>query len=236
MTTLIKICGLRDAINAVAVADAGADFVGLNFWPGSKRFVAAAHGADIAAALRERDGQRTAVVGLFVNQSVDEIVAVAAQAHLDVIQLHGDESADFVAEVKAATGCEVWKAVAVHPDAATIMAATLATWANAGVAAVVLDAPTVGRGGGGVAFDWQLVADVVAARPAPGNGANERTLGAGSHVVLAGGLHAGNVQRAMAIVRPWAIDVASAVEAMPGIKDLDKVRAFIAAVRSVASE
>ncbi len=221
MTTLIKICGLRDATNAVAVADAGADLIGLNFWPGSKRFVVAAHGADIAAALRERDGQRTAVVGLFVNQSVEEIVAVATQAHLDVIQLHGDEPATFVAEVIAVTGCEVWKAVAVHPDANTTMAATLARWANAGAAAVVLDTPTVGRGGSGVAFDWQLVADVVATQPRP-------------RLVLAGGLHANNVQHAMASLRPWAVDVASAVESAPGIKDLAKVRAFVASVRVVA--
>ncbi|MBP9088206.1 MAG: phosphoribosylanthranilate isomerase [Kofleriaceae bacterium] len=212
---------MRDATNAVAVADAGVDFIGLNFWPGSKRFVAATHGADIAAALRERDGQRTAVVGLFVNQSVDEIVAVAAQAHLDVIQLHGDEPATFVAEVIAVTGCEVWKAVAVHADANTTMAATLASWANAGAAAVVLDTPSPGRGGGGVAFDWQLVADLVVAQPMP-------------RLVLAGGLHAGNVQRAIAVVQPWAVDVASAVESTPGVKDLDKVRAFVAAVRAVA--
>lgn len=222
MTTLIKLCGFRDATNAVAVADAGADFIGLNFWPGSKRFVAAAHGADIAAALRERDGQRTAVVGLFVNQSVHEIAAVAAQAHLNVIQLHGDEPATFVAEVIAVTGCEVWKAVAVHADATTTMATTLASWANAGAAAVVFDAPSAGRGGSGVAFDWQLVADVVATQPAP-------------RLVLAGGLHAGNVQHAMASVRPWAVDVASAVESAPGIKDLAKVCAFVAAVRTVAA-
>ncbi len=224
MTTLIKMCGFRDAANAVAVADAGADFIGLNFWPGSKRYVAASHGAEIASAIRtnSRGSRATKVVGLFVNQPLDEIVTVAAQAQLEVIQLHGDESAELAAQMKTLTGCEVWKAVAVHPDAATVMATTLATLANAGVAAVVLDTPTVGRGGGGVAFDWQLVADVVAARPAP-------------HVVLAGGLHAGNVQHAMAIVRPWAVDVASAVESAPGIKDLDKVRAFIAAVRSVAT-
>lgn len=219
MTTLIKLCGFRNAGNAVAAADAGADFIGLNFWPGSKRFVAAAHGADIAAALRERRGQRSAVVGLFVNQPVAEIVAVAGQAHLDVIQLHGDEPAAFVAEVIAATGCEVWKAVAVQPDATATNSATLARWANAGAAAVVLDTPSPGRGGGGVAFDWQLVADA-GALPAP-------------RLVLAGGLHADNVQRALATVRPWAVDVASAVESLLGVKDLDKVRAFVAAVRAV---
>ncbi len=221
MITLIKICGFRDAANAVAVVHAGVDFIGLNFWPGSKRFVAPSLGVDLAAAIRDArcGNQQTRVVGLFVNQPVAEVVAVAAQTQLDVIQLHGDESAEFLTELKVATGLAVWKAVAVHPERATAMTTTLATWANAGAAAVVLDTATVGRGGSGEVFDWQRVADVTAATATP-------------RLVLAGGLHQGNVQQAMAILRPWAVDVASAVETTPGIKDLAKVRAFVAAVRA----
>jgi phosphoribosylanthranilate isomerase len=210
MRTLIKICGVTLADDAARVAAAGADFIGLNFWPKSKRYLAPERAPIIAAAARAAGAPK--LVGVFVDPEIDEIVRVCATIELDVIQLHGDESAEMVKRVSAATYRPVWKAIAVGSAKDVEM---LDPWP---ADALLLDAPTAGRGGAGARFDHGLARYARERYPT-------------RMFVLAGGLDANNVAAAIATVEPWAVDVASGVEAAPGIKDAGKLAAFVAAVR-----
>lgn len=209
MATLAKICGITRVEDAELAAGLGADFLGLNFWPGSKRRVSPEFAAVLAAAARATAPQ-VQLVGLFVDQSEGEIVGIANALVLDVVQLHGDEPPALVAAL-ATRGLRVWKAHAVSGPADID---GLRAWP---ADAHLLDAPSAGRGGSGTTFDWAHAAAAVAA---------------GHRVVLAGGLTPDNVADAVAQVRPFAVDVASGVESAPGIKDPAKVRAFLAATRT----
>jgi len=211
--TRIKICGVTRAEDAAWVAAAGVDFIGLNFWPSSRRYLAPAAAPAVAAAARAGGGAR--LVGVFVNAALDEIVAIARDVSLDVIQLHGDETPADARAVTMATGRAVWKAIAVG---ATCDLEGLDGWP---VDAVLLDAPAAGRGGAGKVFDWSLAHEA-------------RRRHAGLQVVLAGGLGPHNVGDAIAAVAPWSVDVASGVESAPGVKDASKVAAFVAAIRAPA--
>jgi phosphoribosylanthranilate isomerase len=211
--TRIKICGITRADDASAVAAAGVDFIGLNFWPSSKRYLAPELAPAIAAAARAAG--TALLVGVFVNATAEHIAAIARDCALDVIQLHGDESPENAAALALRTGCAVWKAIAVG-DAGDL--ARLDAWP---VDAVLLDAPAVGRGGAGKVFDWSLARAARRTHPA-------------HKLVLAGGLGPHNVAAAVEAVDPWAVDVASGVEAAPGIKDAAKLAAFVAAVRTCA--
>jgi len=213
MATKTKICGVTLPDDAAMVAAAGADFIGLNFWPTSKRYLPPHRAPMVAAAARAAGAVQ--LVGVFVNATRDEISAIARDVALDVIQLHGDETPADVTAIAQATGRPVWKALAVAgPDDL----ASLDSWP---VDAFLLDAPAVGRGGAGKVFDWNLARDARRSYPA-------RSL------VIAGGLGPHNVAAAIDAVDPWAVDVASGVESAPGIKDAAKVTAFIAAVRNSA--
>lgn len=207
----IKICGVTLAEDAARIAAAGADFLGLNFWSGSKRRVDVDRAAAIATAARAAGPVQ--IVGLFVDAGAAEIAAIHARVELDVIQLHGAEPPEDAAAVARAVGRPVWKAIAAGAPADL---ARLAAWP---ADAILLDTPTPGRGGSGLTFDWSLARAARAADPT-------------RRIVLAGGLHAGNVAAAIAAVGPWAVDVASGVEAAPGVKDAAKVAAFIAAARA----
>lgn len=207
--TAIKICGVTRAEDARAAALAGADFVGLNFWPSSKRYVEVDAAAALARAGRVRGAM---IVGVFVDASAATIAATARAANLDLIQLHGDESPGLCAEVRAMTGLRVWKAL---PVAGAADIEGLEGWPTA---AVLLDAATPGRGGSGQTIDWGLAA---------------RAAQSTKPIVLAGGLDPGNVVAAIQAVKPWAVDVASGVESAPGIKDPAKIAAFIRAVREL---
>jgi phosphoribosylanthranilate isomerase len=210
----IKICGVTRVEDAAWIAAAGADFIGLNFWPHSKRWVDAARAAELAAAARAAGPAQ--IVGLFVDATAAEIAAVHARVGLDIIQLHGAETPEDAAAVARAAGRPVWKAIAAGGPG---VGETLEAWA---VDAILLDTPTPGRGGSGRSFDWSLA-----------RAARERE--PSRRIVLAGGLHPGNVAEAIAAVQPWAVDVASGVEVAPGVKDAGKVAAFIAAARAAAS-
>jgi phosphoribosylanthranilate isomerase len=208
--TRVKICGVTLPDDAARVSAAGADFIGLNFWPRSKRYVAPERAPMLAAVARGAGTSK--LVGVFVDPEVDEVLAVTSTVDLDIIQLHGDEDPATVKKISRAVYRPVWKAISVgsrrdieHLD----------VWP---VEAILLDAPTPGRGGAGAAFDWSLARE-----------ARERfpTL----HIILAGGLKPDNVAAAIAAVEPWAVDVASGVEAGPGIKDATKIDAFISAAR-----
>jgi phosphoribosylanthranilate isomerase len=206
----VKLCGFTVAAEAAHAAAAGVDFLGLSFWPRSRRAVDPATARDLAAAARAAGSAQ--IVGVFVNAAVAEIAATAARVRLDVVQLHGDEPPELVAEVRRATGLPVWKAVAV---ASAADVAELARW---GADAILLDAPSAGRGGSGVAFDWAHARAAVIGHP-------------GLAIILAGGLRPGTIAAAIAAVAPWAVDAASGVERAPGQKDPDAVAAFVAAAR-----
>ena len=214
--TKIKICGVTLPDDAARVAAGGADFIGLNFWPKSKRYLAPERAPMIAAAARAaRHGDLAGgigVVGVFVNAAIDHIAAIARDVALDVIQLHGTESPEDVVAVALATQLPVWKAIAA---AGPRDLERLEAWQ---VDAIVLDAPTPGHGGSGKPFDWNLARDARRRYPA-------------RRLVLAGGLDPRNVGAAIAAADPWAVDVASGVEAAPGIKDAAKLTAFVDAVR-----
>jgi phosphoribosylanthranilate isomerase len=203
--TLVKICGITRVEDAAFAAGEGADFIGFNFWPQSKRYVS----PQLALTLVEAAIPAT-IVGLFVNSTADEIDLIAEAVGLDIIQLHGDEPPDFVASLRD-RGLIVWKA---HSIAAGDDITKLDSYA---ADAHLLDAPSAGRGGSGTTFDWSHAAAAV---------------GAGHRVVLAGGLTAENVAEAIAQVNPYAVDVASGVESAPGIKDHDRIRSFLAAARA----
>jgi phosphoribosylanthranilate isomerase len=211
--TRVKICGVTRVEDAEAVARSGADFIGLNFWSGSKRCVSIDAAREIAAAARAVAS--VAVVGVFVNASIDEVAAIAADVPLDVIQLHGDESPEDAASIVAQSQRWLWKAIAV-PSGAALDLDALDRWP---ADALLLDAATPGRGGSGVTIDWSTAADAARRR----------------RVMLAGGLTPENVAAAVRAVSPWGVDVASGVETSPGIKDAGRIAAFIDSVRKGAS-
>lgn len=199
---IVKICGVTTAEDAEAAVAAGADWLGLNFWPRSRRHVDAERAVEIVAALP----RGVVKVGVFVNAPAPEVEAIAARVGLDLLQFHGDEDAAYLAGF---AGRHV-RALRVR-DAADLRALDgLAT------DTVLLDAASDGYGGSGHTFDWALA----------------RQAGApGRRLILAGGLTPENVAQAVREVRPFGVDVASGVERAPGVKDHDKVRRFVTAAK-----
>ena len=208
----VKICGLRDAAGIDAAVAAGADYVGLNFFPKSPRYVT----DDEAAVLAARVPVGTAKVGLVVDPTDAELDRLLATVPLDIIQLHGHETPARVAQVRARTGLPVIKVVGVA-DAADLPELD----AQAQVAdQILVDAKppknAVLPGGNGLAFDWGLIAQ--RRWPVPW--------------MLAGGLNAANVAQAVAQTGAVQVDVASGVESAPGVKDAQMMLDFVAAARS----
>lgn len=204
--TRVKICGVTLPDDAARVAASGADFIGFNFWPKSKRYVAPERAPMLSGVARSAGAAK--LVGVFVDPEVDEVLAITSAVDLDVIQLHGDESPDLVKRISLAVYRPVWKAV---PVASRRDIEHLDVW---GAEAILLDAPTPGRGGAGAKFDWALAREARERFPR-------------LNIVLAGGLDPDNVAEAVRTVEPWAVDVASGVEAGPGIKDAAKLDAFL---------
>ncbi|HWO19207.1 MAG TPA: phosphoribosylanthranilate isomerase [Kofleriaceae bacterium] len=221
----VKICGVTLEGDAARIAALGVDYIGLNFWPRSKRFVDVERAAALAAAARGAGPAQ--IVGVFVDATAAEIAAIHARVGLDVIQLHGAEPPEVAGAIAGAAGRPVWKALAAGgPDALDALDAwldALDAWPDAcPVDAILLDTPTPERGGSGRTFDWALARAARLRHPA-------------RRLVLAGGLHPGNVAGAITAVAPWAVDVASGVEAAPGVKDVGKVAAFVAAAREAGA-
>lgn len=204
----VKICGIRSAESALAVAAAGADLLGFNFAPVSRRRVETGVAREAIALCRERSAP-PAMAGIFVNQPVDEVVEIAGTCGLDYVQLSGDEDAAYCLAVAAATGLPIVKAVRLSGDGE---AERISALVAAGAAAVLLADTAAGGswGGSGVPWRWQDAAGLAARHP----------------VLLAGGLNADNVAAAVRAVRPWGVDVASGVEA-GGSTDPARVRAFV---------
>jgi phosphoribosylanthranilate isomerase len=208
--TKIKICGVTLPDDAAMVGGSGADYVGLNFWPKSKRFIELDRAPLIAGIIRSTGAAK--IVGVFVGADHDEIVEIAQAVPLDAIQLHGDEHPEDLAALVEATKLPVWKAIATGSSEDI---EHLDQWRTD---MILLDTPSAGRGGAGKPFDWALAREARAKFPA-------------QSIMLAGGLDPGNVATAIAQVAPYAVDVATGVEAAPGVKDPEKVAAFVAAVR-----
>lgn len=208
--TKIKICGVTLAEDAARVAGAGVEYLGLNFWPKSKRYLAPARAPRVAEAARAAGEVK--LVGVFVNAAPEEIATIAQALALDAVQLHGDEPPEVLREIATTTRLPVWRAVAVSTESDI---SALDRW---GADMLLLDTPSAGRGGAGTVFDWALARRARTAFPA-------------HRIVLAGGLGPANVAAAIAQVAPFAVDVATGVESAPGVKDPAKLAAFVAAVR-----
>jgi phosphoribosylanthranilate isomerase len=208
----IKLCGITSRDDALLAVEAGAWAVGCILWPGSPRACDPAAAARIAAAVR----RRAHVCGVFVNATLDDVAGLVDGIGLTMVQLHGDEGPAFCSEVARRTGAKVMKAAAVRGHADIRALAAFHTDYH------LLDAHRSGmRGGTGETFDWDLV----------------RTRRSKIPLVLSGGLRPDNVAEAIAAVRPFAVDTASGTEATPGVKDPEKVAAFVAAVHgSVVQE
>ena len=190
----VKFCGITNLDDALEAHRLGAWAIGLNHHPGSPRFCEPAAAVEISAALR----RRLEVVGVFVNATLDELAAAAENESLTMLQLHGGEGAAFCREAARRTGCKVIKAIRVRSAAEVRAAEAYRTDFH------LLDAYRPGSPGGtGASFDWDLLAGRRSEIP----------------LILAGGLTPDNVEQAIAAADPFAVDVASGVEARPGIKD-----------------
>ena len=199
----VKICGITRIEDAVVAADLGAFAVGFVFWPQSPRCV------HVEAARAIADSLPAAVlkVGVFVDQPIEAIQRIVAGAGLNVVQLHGSETADVIRAMPR----PVFKAVAVD---GTFDVAQLRTLPED--VTVLLDAhDPVRRGGTGRTIDWSLAADAAARR----------------RVILSGGITPENIRPAIDAVQPFAVDVSSGVEESPGVKDHSRLRALFDAIR-----
>jgi len=202
MAVKVKICGVTDPVNALAAVEMGADYLGLNFYPGSPRFLTIELAREIADAVRGR----VPLVGVFVNASPGEIAETAEKVGLDLVQFSGDEGPETVAPF-AARAIKVFRAG--HLPGHAELEAWSAVWG------VLIDAPHRGLyGGTGEAWDYEAAIGL-----------------AGRRVFLAGGIGPDNARRAVEAARPWAIDVCSRVESAPGIKDPELLRRLFQEVR-----
>jgi phosphoribosylanthranilate isomerase len=201
---LVKVCGVTSPDDAERAVEAGADAIGVNLWPDSKRFVDDGSARDVLAAIP----QGILKVGVFVNATPDEVAARVDALGLDKAQLHGNERAVDFADLDSAL---IIRAARVR-DESTFQ--TEALWRPS---LWLYDAFTPGYGGSGHRAPWPLVAKL-GRRP----------------FLLAGGLTPENVAAAIAAVRPDGVDVASGVESAPRRKDPEKLRRFIEAARAAA--
>lgn len=209
--TEVKICGLSTPETLTTAVESGARFVGFVFYPPSPRHVAFDTAFHLARAVPT--GVRS--IGLFVNPEDEELERIATGIQLDMIQLHGDETPERVAEIKARFAMPVIKAirVATKYDLEGIEEfEDAADW-------LLFDAKPANAelpGGTGQSFDWNIL---------KGKSFKKRWM-------LSGGLDTDNVKEALSILKPNAVDISSGVESAPGIKDAEKIKSFIKAVRS----
>ena len=200
----VKICGLTSEEDALLAVGMGADALGFNFVPGSKRQIAPQRARDIVRRLPPE----TMTVGIFRDELPDRVIEITQKAGLRAAQLHGRETAEQTRQVRAIVPVVIKAFSAGDP--------ALGSVGEYGADVVMVDGAEPGSG---EVFDWSL------AEGAPL---------AGHRVLLAGGLHPGNVADAIARVRPWGVDVATGVERAPGVKDPVKVREFVAAAHAAA--
>lgn len=205
----IKFCGITTAEDAELAVRAGAWAIGLILWPDSPRACSLDRGVEIA----ERFRRRVEVVGVFVNPALDQLAGTAEMLGLTMIQLHGEEGPAFCSEAARRTGCKIIKAARVRSGADIQALSSFHTDYH------MLDSYVPGKPGGtGETFAWETARSHRGSVP----------------VILSGGLKPSNVAEAIEVVRPFAVDVASGVEAAPGRKDPAKLEAFAAAVAGTA--
>lgn len=196
----IKICGIRDIAAAVAAAEAGADAIGMVFAP-SRRQIS----PDIAREICRALPPFISKVGVFVDAGEQEVKNIAGYCGLDVLQFHGQETSEYCSRFAQ----KVIKGVQVRDEQSLLRLAEYAPYT------LLLDSyHPAEKGGTGHAFPWELAVQA----------------GLGRRIVLAGGLHAGNVLAAIQTVKPFAVDVSSGVES-DGNKDIQKIQTFISTIR-----
>jgi phosphoribosylanthranilate isomerase len=200
----VKFCGITRIEDAREAARLGAWAIGLNHWDGSPRRCDPGTALAISSELR----RKVEICGVFVNATIDEIDAAVEDEQLSMVQLHGDEGPSFCKEVARRTGAKVIKAIRVRSSADLQAAEAFRTDYH------LLDAHRPGTPGGtGASFDWELLRGHRSQVP----------------MILAGGLTPENVAEAIELTNPVAVDVASGIEAAPGVKDLEVMAAFAAA-------
>ena len=212
-TPKVKMCGISKVETIPAVVEAKPDYMGLVFAP-SKRQVTIDKAKILVEELHKQcinhyDTKVVKTVGVFVNETVDNLVTIANEANLDAVQLHGDEDEAFIQSLKERTNVEVWKAIQIRS------AADVEKWIDSSADMLLFDAYHKDeRGGTGEVFDWSSL------------DAFERPF------MLAGGIDSTNVARAIRTVRPYGIDISSGIETN-GVKDDEKITAFIKIVKSI---
>ena len=208
--TKIKICGIKTLSDALAAVEAGADYLGFNFYPKSVRFLEIQKFIEIGSVLK-KDHPSIKLVGVFVNSPRYEIKTLLETDVIDLVQLHGDESPEFCAAFEN----KAFKAFRGIPNA------DVATYICSEVPALLVDTSIGGSyGGTGITGDWTGAARLANLYP----------------LFLAGGLKPENVVAAVRRVNPWGVDVASGVESSPGKKDSGRMKAFVQAVHSMGKE
>jgi phosphoribosylanthranilate isomerase len=219
--TWIKICGTTNLEDALAAAEAGANALGFVFAPSPRR-ISPRDAAAIIAALPSSVEK----IGVFVNQSVELVLDTVEKAGLTGVQLHGQEDGGFARRLRDHGGPQLRLVKAVSMSEvgeAKGKSFTVATGEGAAriFSALLLDSGSgARRGGTGTTFDWQEAAPMA------------RLLGKKFPLIIAGGLNAQNVAKALRIFQPWGVDVVSGVEQAPGKKDLSKLRAFMGSIRA----
>ena len=226
-TPKVKMCGISKVETIPAVVDAKPDYMGLVFAP-SKRQVTVDQAKTLVEELHKqyanrynRDAEQYSnqtlihqefikTVGIFVNETLDNLVTIATEVNLDAVQLHGDEDEAFIQSLKERTNVEVWKAVQIRS------AADAEAWIDSSADMLLFDAYHKDeRGGTGEVFDWSSLDEF------------ERPF------MLAGGIDSTNVARAIRTVRPYGIDISSGIET-EGVKDDEKIKSFTNIVRTIA--
>ena len=220
-TPKVKMCGISKVETIPAVVEAKPDYMGLVFAP-SKRQVTVDQAKTLVEELHKQYTKRynngaeqsnndeIKTVGVFVNETLDNLVSIATETNLDVVQLHGDEDEAFIQSLKERTNVEVWKAVQIRS------AADAEAWIDSSADMLLFDAYHKDeRGGTGEVFDWSCLDEF------------ERPF------MLAGGIDSTNVARAIRTVRPYGIDISSGIET-DGVKDDEKIKAFTNIVRTIA--
>ncbi len=203
----VKFCGITNLSDARQAAHLGAWAIGLNHHPESPRYCEPQVAVEVGAALK----RQLEVVGVFVNPTLEQLATAAQDEALTMIQLHGDEGPAFCREAARRTGCKVIKALRVRSGADIRTAETYRTDFH------LLDAHRPGaRGGTGESFDWELLAGRRSEVP----------------LILAGGLTPENVADGVTAARPFAVDVATGVEAEPGVKDHALMAKFVEGAQS----
>jgi phosphoribosylanthranilate isomerase len=208
MAARVKICGVTDLESAELAVELGADYLGLNFYPPSPRYLDVERARSLAEAVRGR----VVLVGVFVNESPERIAAIVDRVGLDLVQASGDEP-------PAAVRTEAARTIKAFRGGAWPQPARLAEYGP--LWGVLIDAPhSTLFGGSGEAWDYGRLTHADSAGRADG-----------TRLFLAGGLDPDNVRQAVRVVRPYAVDVCSGVERAPGIKDRDRMRRFFEEVR-----